>query len=436
VINVIGDLLKRLFGKDAIDYDEAKTLAKHKDIKVRQEVAARQDVKPEILYFLAEDPSPKVRRIVAANTAAPSHASVLLAKDSDHTVRGSLAKKIADLAPGLSADEQNKVHRMTYEALEILARDQVVRVRQVLSEALKDVAGAPPGVIKGLALDVEFIVSGPVLEFSPVLSDKDLLEIIASTPVKGALAAISRRSSVDETVSEAIVETNDVDAVADLLANSSAQIREETLDSIIDKAVDVTQWQGPLVGRPTLSSAAASKLASFVADNLLDILMQRKDLDEKTGEKVRQVVRQRLEEDSDKKAQRKKSNDKDKKPETKDEKKETPMDMAQRLSREGRLDEKAISESMKAGGNKFVISALSVLSGVPFRTVQKAIATQSVKGIVAICWKSELSMTMAKQLQVKLARIPPSKSIKPNAGGGYPLGEEEMAWQLEFLERL
>ena len=37
---------------------------------------------------------------------------------------------------------------MTYEALEILARDQVTRVRQILSEALKDVANAPPEVIR------------------------------------------------------------------------------------------------------------------------------------------------------------------------------------------------------------------------------------------------------------------------------------------------
>jgi len=48
------------------------------------------------------------------------------------------------LAPGLTADEQDKMRKMAYEALDALARDQVIRVRRILSEALKNVADAPP----------------------------------------------------------------------------------------------------------------------------------------------------------------------------------------------------------------------------------------------------------------------------------------------------
>jgi uncharacterized protein (DUF2336 family) len=64
---------------------------------------------------------------------------------------------------------------MAYEALDALARDQVIRVRRILSEALKDVADAPPEVIRRLASDVELVVSGPVLQYSPVLTEEDLL---------------------------------------------------------------------------------------------------------------------------------------------------------------------------------------------------------------------------------------------------------------------
>ena len=47
---------------DEISYDEAKKLARAKDPRVRQELAEREDIRPEILYFLAEDKRAEVRR--------------------------------------------------------------------------------------------------------------------------------------------------------------------------------------------------------------------------------------------------------------------------------------------------------------------------------------------------------------------------------------
>ena len=260
-------------GADHLDYEEQKQLASHQDPAVRMALAARSDVRPEIMYFLAEDESNQVRRTVAENAAAPRLTFQLLARDSDGEVRGSLAQKVARLAPGLSADEQDKISRGTLEALETLARDQMTRVRAILSDALKDVADAPADVIKTLALDQELEVSGPVLAFSPVLTDEDLVEIIRSGPATGGLNAISKRSEVSETVADAIIGTDDVGAIGDLLGNDSAQIREEALDDLIERSADMDLWQAPLVARPKLPSGAAERLAQFVADNLLKTLM-------------------------------------------------------------------------------------------------------------------------------------------------------------------
>ena len=110
-------------------YDRAKELARHKDVVVRRELAEREDVKPEILYFLAEDEDPEVRRALVVNKATPRHADLLLAEDDVHEVRVGMAEKIALLAPGLSAHEQDAIRNMTYEALQILARDQIIKVR-------------------------------------------------------------------------------------------------------------------------------------------------------------------------------------------------------------------------------------------------------------------------------------------------------------------
>src|SRR3546814_7264381 len=123
------------------------------------------------------------------------------------------------------------------------SRDKATRVRQILGEALKWVAGARPAVIRQLARDAEDVVACPVHEFSPLLSDEDLLEIIASSGLSSRLCAIARRSSLGETISDAIVLRNDRPAVSALLANGSAQIREETLDRLIEATAQKTAWK-------------------------------------------------------------------------------------------------------------------------------------------------------------------------------------------------
>ncbi len=115
-----------------VTYEEAKELARHDDPKVRVSLASREDVRAEILYFLAEDPSPEVRREIAANKATPPQANLVLASDADEEVRGGLAAKIARLAPELSDAERDRLSHLAREALEILARDQVIRCLFVL----------------------------------------------------------------------------------------------------------------------------------------------------------------------------------------------------------------------------------------------------------------------------------------------------------------
>lgn len=415
-------LLKRLMKAGRrIGYEEARELAAADDPAVRAELAARSDVQPEILYFLAEDVSPEVRRRVARNDHAPAQANLLLAADRDEGVRGDLAAKLARLVPGLSDDDQEKLRRMTCETLEILARDQITKVRRILADALKDVADAPPEVMRR---DAEIAVAAPVLQFSPVLTDDDLLEVIAAGPVPGALSAISKRAEVKARVADAIAATDDTEAIAALLGNASAQIREETLDRLVDRAADIEPWHKPLAERPHLSPKAAGKLARFVAASLLQGLADRHDLGPDAAAAVAAVVRKRLDEmeaTGGAKADAKKAAD-----ET------AAMMRAQQLKFQRKLDESTVDAALSGGDHAFVTAALAVRAGVPFGTVRKAITNQSAKGIIAVCWKAGLSVSLCDQLQAKLLRLPANRLL-PAHHGVFPLTAEEMEWQLEFL---
>lgn len=424
--SIIGKLFGSGKGRD-VTYDQAKELANHKDDEVRRELAGQPELRPEILYYLTDDPSAAVRSEVAKNQATPPQAVLILAKDKDDDVRVDLAAKISRLAPGLSANEKDQVKVMAYNALEILARDQVIRVRQIISETLKDVADAPPEIIRQLAWDAEALVSGPVLEYSPVLTDDDLIELINRSSSTGALKAISKRSGVSETVVDALVETSDEDAIGLLLANKSAQIREETLDRIIDEAINVESWHAPLVVRPRISEKAALNLAKFVAENLLKSLTSRKDFAPGVMAAVRQAVNQRLEDRPEKQSVSTPNNVDSTTP------LEEAYKKAQALQVKGELTEAAIKKALGKNNRPFIVAALSVLTDLSVINMEKAVRQKDAKGMVAIAWKAGLSTDLIVALQRDIAGVNDDKIIKPAANGKYPLSDSDLEWQFEAM---
>lgn len=416
------------------EYEEHKRLARAEDLGVRLALAGRGDVRPEILYFLAEDESPEVRRVVAENKATPRHADLLLAGDHADDVRTTLVDKIARLAPGMSQDQTGRIERLTVEVLTVLARDQLTRVRRVLAEALKDVAHAPPEVVRRLAEDTEIEVAGPVLRYSPLLADEDLITIIEAGRASGVAAAIAERRGLTAGVADAVVATDDRRAITRLLANSSAQIREETLDRLVERAPAIAEWHEPLVRRPRLTLRAAARLASFVADTLLDELRQRRDLDRATTEAVAASVRQRLAEPAP----------------------GGPLDVplpapspsppmqpweeqnqrAEILNAEGQLHEATIADAVAKGNREFVTAALARMTGFSDGVVGQILSGHSPKAVAALAWKAKLSMRTAYQIQIRVAGIAPSAAVKAREDGTFPMSLDELEWQVELIEGL
>jgi uncharacterized protein (DUF2336 family) len=346
-------------GDTLLGYEEAKKLAKAASGVDRGALAARPDTQPEILYFLAEDPDVEVRRTVAANSAAPPHAGIILAGDDDEAVRCNMARQIGRLAPGLDKEARDRIGAVVNQVLETLARDQVTRVRRMLSEELKQARNVPATVIRRLANDADGAVAGPVLEFSPVLDDEILMEIIQGSPETAALSSISRRQSLNTPVSDALVATQNQQAIAALLSNKSAQIREETLDQLVEQAEHVPQWHQPLVDRPVLSARAVTRLAEFVADKLLADLEQREDLDPETAKSVSATLKQRLREDW-------RADDPDGSISVPEMDRDEPAaERVRRLFAEGYLTEAVITDALGKGDRGFVIAALAQLGKSP-----------------------------------------------------------------------
>jgi len=408
-----------------VNYDEAKRLAADPSPERRAALAARDDIQPEILYFLANDAEASVRGAAAANEATPVHAGLVLALDPDDGVRCSLAERIGRLAPNLDSAARERVGAIVNDVLETLARDQIGRVRRILAEAVKASGTVPRSVVERLANDEDAEIAAPLLEFSPLLDDAFLIGIIQESPESTALSAISRRSGLGAPVADAIVDADDAPAITALLSNQSAQIREETLDRLVDRAVDFPDWHEPLVRRPVLPQQAIRRLARFVADALVKDLSRRSDLDAETEALLTREVNHRLDAEEESRPSEE--------PWGEDADRETAAERALRLQEEGKLDEALLLEQLGRGDRLFVSHGLALLSELPEPVIGKTVSLASAKGVTAIAWKAGLSMRAAVQLQLTLARIPPPKVLRPKDDGGFPMTEDEMVWQLEFL---
>ena len=415
-----------------VSYGQARDLLDHSDSSVRMALALRTDLEPEILFFLARDPDVEVRRAIAGNTTTPVKASMVLAADVDNAVRQDLASRIGRVIPGLDADQQAEAWRAVHQVLTLLVRDQLPRVRRALADAMKALPDVPHDIILTLAMDPEASVAAPVLEFSPVLTDEDLQAVILASPMTAQIGAISRRINVGEEVSQAIVGTSNVDAVTALLKNQSAQIREETLDAIIDTAPGNEGWHEPLAHRRSLNAKAALRIAEFVAESLVQALSKRADLDEETTATLGEIVREWLhwrdaqgglvQEDPDAVLDPR------------------VLAIAHRqtgsLARAGKLTTENIFRMSDNEVTPLVISAIARLAEMPIEAVVEVIRAASAKGMLAVAWSADFSAEEAVQLQLKVARVTPDSVIHPRADGGFDATEDELEWQIDMYTDL
>jgi len=386
--------------------------------EAQHELAGLTDAGDDVLDFLAREGEPATRRAVAANVATPALTNRHLAEDGDDDVRAELAQKIGRLMPTLSKGETEHIRALTIETLERLAADQVPRVRAVLAEEIKRLDNVPQHIIQALARDAESIVAVPIIEYSPLLSDADLMEIIAEGKVHGVLEAVARRRPLSAQVSDAVVSSLDIPAVAALLANPNAAVRDRTLDAIIDQAERISVWQNALAVRTDLSVRAIRRLATFVSTELIEQLAARHGLDAETQAHLGRQMRLRLDE-------------------AEGEQQPAPSNAAQddvdAAAETGALNDAFMEAAAENGKREVVVLALAKLARLSVATVRRMLLTRSAKPITALVWRAGLNMRVAFKIQRFIMKLPTDELLPARNGTSYPLTDDEMRWHLSYF---
>jgi uncharacterized protein (DUF2336 family) len=204
-----------------------------------------------------------------------SQADVLrLLKDPSGANRREAAVKIASTysAEDLTTEER----AIAEDILRAMAKDVETSVRVALSENLKEYAGLSHDLALTMAKDVDSVAL-PVIQFSEVLKDTDLLEIVKTqnTEKQNAVAA---RPVVSETISDALVETGKEEVVATLVANDGAVISDTTFEKVLDDFSQSDAVKTKMVHRQKLPVAVSERLVSLVSEKLQEQLVARHNI--------------------------------------------------------------------------------------------------------------------------------------------------------------
>ncbi len=404
-------------------YEEARDTAASGSAAQRQDLAKCEDLPPEFLYYFASDEDDGVRAAVAANPGTPLQADVILAKDREVTVRMILAEKIGKMLPDIRQDQSEKLAELAFEVLEVLADDRDAQVRSIIAESIKSLDNVPKPIVALLAKDVEDAVAMPVLEFSPLLGEQDLLKIIL-TGIRGKrLAAVSRREDLTSELIDAIVDSKDDIAVEALIGNEAADISEHQFGHIVDHAAEREGWQAALASRIKIPKDTLLRLSRIATENVLSRLRDRGDLGQEVLDELEHAVEEKVTESLDEEEEKEPSKDAV----------DAAMAKAKELQAEGQLNEAKVLGAIASGKREYVDAFLAVLAEQPPVDIRRVLKMQSAKSVLALTWQAGLSMKTAAALQENVVGLPPDKIMRAGAGGGFPLSEEDLSWQAELL---
>ena len=411
-------MIGRLFGRQSLpekpSYEEARSALERHSSELRMDLAGRRGVGPEFLYFLSEDKDPVIRRKVAENPTTPMQANSKLVDDSDEDVRAALAKKIGRLMPGLHNEQSEKIRDLVLAMIGKLGQDQVPRVRAILAEQIKSCKTAPPALIQRLARDQHVEVSGPILEYSPLLSDTDLKEIIDLACVSAALQAIARRRNLSPAICDVVIAQLDVAATAALLSNQAANISKAAMEKVLEKAAEVEAWHEPLVRRPNLSSRVVRRIAGFVSSVLVERLAARPGLDTETVDALKKSVRRSIEVGALEAT------------ETSD-----TADLRVRTAfGAGMLDDAFVSGAAELGDRESVTLSLALLSSCGISIARRIMESRSAHAVTALVWKAGLHMRVSIAIQTFVLKLPRKDMLLARGGTEFPLPTQEMATHL------
>ncbi|WP_179188752.1 DUF2336 domain-containing protein [Kiloniella majae] len=269
-------------------------------------------------------------------------------------------------------DEEKAVAEDIFRAL---VKDAEIVVREALANSLKVADDLPKDVALAMAADVES-VSLPVLKFSDVFSDEDLINILKSESA-AKQEAIALRPNVSEVVSEAVIDTGNENAVAKLVANEGAAITEHGYGRVMSEYKESEIVAGSLSRRPSLPASVSERLMNSLSDRLRHYIVSKHELDYDQASNLILQVRERatvslLKEGSSQ---------------------DELVKLVKQLHKGGKLTPSLVLRALCSGDMMFFETAMAELAGIKLNNAQALIHDEGQLGLKSLYNKAGMLMT-------------------------------------------
>jgi uncharacterized protein (DUF2336 family) len=255
-----------------------------------------------------------------------------------------------------------------------------------LSRKLAGLSFGPVSVLRRLAADCDIAVAGPVLTQSPVLSSDDLMEV-ATSRGQGHLLAISGRSAIDATVTQALVDLGGRDVLRRVAGNEGATITRAGLLRLV-----AASKGDPLLAEKTgLRADLPVRLLHELLNNCAGAIHAR--LMARAPASLRAEIQSHVNTialASKRKAERPRDL-------------RSAMALVERLIEDRQLTEDKLAEFAEDRQSESVIATLAAMTGAPIPLIQPLMRIHRHDGLLTACRAADLSWETAKR--VILSRV-------------------------------
>lgn len=295
------------------------------------------------------------------------HDLIALASEPSSVRRRELLRGVTDLF--FEDDQHGQVETQLFDdVMGQLAGDMEEAVQIELAQRLGKAANAPLGISRTLALGA-IAVAQPILQGAPQLSEADLL-LVARTQGQDHLRAISRRATVPEAVSDAIVERGDDDTLGVLIRNDGAVLSRQAHETVVDRAQANPALHEAVIDRQSLPIDLLNEMYFVAESRLRDrILTRNADVDPATLEAALKAGRHRIA--------------------AKDGALPADFNAAlaevQQLKAVNKITPQMLASLLRSGKTTVFLVALAELADIDFHTARKIIERREMDALAVVC---------------------------------------------------
>lgn len=212
-----------------------------------------------------------------------------LSQNASAETKSVIAKKIGAV---YNANITPQAVKLVEDIFRIMVRDAEIKVREALSNSLKNCTNLPSDVVRAILNDKDSVAL-PFLQYYDSLTSEDLIKLL-NVPSIARQKAIAQRRGLANEVSLYIAEYCSDEVVGELISNEQTDIGENVFNIIVDKYAKHDDIQKRLVYRSEVPASIFEKIVDKLSYKLKTYLMLHHNLSKELASNLVDEIKEKI----------------------------------------------------------------------------------------------------------------------------------------------